>query len=94
MEAAAERATIDAAYILTQAVKVHERCMQEIEPVLNKDGSQQTDDEGRPLYVFNAKDALKALEILGKHKQIQAFKETIEHTGTVGITISPEDAEA
>jgi phage terminase small subunit len=30
----AEKVSIDAAYVLRQAVKIHERCMQEVRPAL------------------------------------------------------------
>jgi phage terminase small subunit len=36
-------------------------------------------------------DALKALEICGKHVDVQAFKERIEHTGKNGGPIQTED---
>lgn len=37
-------------------------------------------------------EALKALELCGKHVDIQAFKEKIEHSGAVAIVVSSEDA--
>ena len=38
---------------------------------------------------------LRALELVGKHTDVQAFKETIEHTGVVGIAnLSTEDYKA
>jgi phage terminase small subunit len=88
----AEVAVVDAAYVLKQAVKLHERCMQEIEPWLDRRGAQVRDEQGNPLYVFNAAGAAKALELVGKHVSVQAFKDKIEHTGGIAITISPDDA--
>lgn len=38
-------------------------------------------------------DRTKRLELIGKHVGVQAFKEQVEHTGAMSITISPEDAE-
>lgn len=87
-----EQAGIDAAYVLRQAVKLHERCMQEVDPVLDRRGQQIRDDAGNPLFEFNAVGASKALELVGKHIDVQAFKEKVEHSGGVAITVSPEDA--
>lgn len=74
-----ERIEIDAAYVLKQAVKLHERCMQEIKPKLVWDRDEkawihETDDEGHALYVFNATGAAKALELVGKHVDVKAFE--------------------
>lgn len=80
-----ERLQIDADWVLSQAVKVHLRCMQ-AEPVMLK-GEQVEDDEGRLVYKFDSSGANKALELVGKHINIQAFKEnaTIE----LGSSITP-----
>lgn len=37
-------------------------------------------------------DRVKRLELLGKHIDVQAFKEKVEHTGGMAITVSGEDA--
>lgn len=75
LAAAQAHTQITANYVLEQAVKLHERCMQEIEPFTDKKGEQIYDDQGRPIYKFDPSGAAKALEIIGKHEQIQAFKE-------------------
>ncbi len=58
-------------YVLQNITKVVERCMQEVEPLLDKKGNQifKKDEEGnlRPAYVFNATAALKGLELIGKN---------------------------
>ena len=72
-----ERTKIDADYVLRQAVKVHERCMQAV-PVLDKKGCPTGE------YRFDAAGACRALELIGKHVDIQAFKEQHEHTGANG----------
>lgn len=74
-----EETRIDAAYVLRQAVKLHERCMQEISPVTDRKGQQVHDEHGSPLFEFNAMGASKALELVGKHVGVQAFKEQIDH---------------
>lgn len=62
----AEEAQIDAAWVLRQAVKVHERCMQ-AEAVIDKEGGSTGE------YKFEHSGANKALEIIGKHVNVQAF---------------------
>lgn len=56
---------IDAAYVLRQAVKLHERCMQE-EPV-KVDGVKTGE------YKFEHAGAAKGLEIIGKHIDVKSF---------------------
>lgn len=73
-----EETGIDAKYVLTQAKKLHERCMQEIEPVTDKNGVQLKTEDGRPIFTFNAQGAAKGLELVGKHIDVQAFKDKIE----------------
>ena len=72
------RTEVDADYVLRQAQKLHERCMQEIEPYTDRKGNQIHDEDGNPLYVFNANGAAKALEIIGKHINVAAFSEKHE----------------
>jgi phage terminase small subunit len=91
-EAQAERLSrvrIDQDYVLKQAVKLHERCMQEIEPETGPFGVLIRDAEGRVVYKFNAAGAAKALELVGKHVTIQAFREKIDHMSSDG-TMSPQ----
>lgn len=77
---AAETVNIDAAWVLSQAVNVYNRCMQVV---------QVTDRAGEPVYVegpegdlvpaftFEHSGANKSLEIIGKHVSVRAFeKET------------------
>ena len=80
----AEKTGVDAAYVLRQAQKLHERCMQEIAPYTDRKGNQIHDEDGNSLYVFNANGAAKALEIIGKHVDIQAFRENVQHSTPEG----------
>ena len=74
-----EATKIDAEWVLRQAVELHRRCMQEIRPVRNpKTGKQLYDDDGNALFTFNANGENRALEIIGKHVDIGAFKERVE----------------
>lgn len=38
-------------------------------------------------------DRVKRLELIGKHVDVQAFKEQVEHKGSISLTVSQEDAE-
>ncbi|WP_066795099.1 terminase small subunit [Sphingomonas soli] len=81
---------IDANYVLLQAVKLHERCMQEVDPVLDRRGQQIRDDLGNPLFEFNAAGAAKALELVGKHVGVRAFSESLDVT----VNLTPEARKA
>lgn len=61
---------IDAAYVLRQAVKLHERCMQE-EPV-KVDGVKTGE------YKFEHAGAAKGLEIIGKHIDVKSFDNSVD----------------
>lgn len=67
---------IDALWVLNQAVKVHQRCMQ-AEPVTDREGAETGE------YKFEHSGANKALEIIGKHVDIQAFLDKQEVQATV-----------
>ena len=74
-----EAIKIDAEWVLRQAVELHRRCMQEIRPVRNpKTGKQLYDDNDNALFTFNATASTRALELIGKHVDIGAFKERVE----------------
>ncbi|MFP1767270.1 terminase small subunit [Lonsdalea quercina] len=84
-----QRTEIDADYVLRQAVKLHERCMQEVEPITDRRGEEVTDDQGRTIYGFDSKGAAAALKLVGEHVTVQAFKKQVsnEHSGNVGINL-------
>lgn len=76
-----EAIKIDAEWVLKQAVELHQRCMAQIRPVLNpKTRKQVYDDDGNALFKFNASAANRALELVGKHVSVAAFKERVEHS--------------
>lgn len=78
-----KEAEIDAQWVLNQAVKLHKRCMQEIKPKMHRVEGELVplvDDQGNYVFEFNAAGASKALELTGKHVNIQAFKEKVEHS--------------
>ncbi|WJZ70067.1 terminase small subunit [Pantoea phage PA-1] len=88
-----ERVQIDADYVLRQAVKLHERCMQEVEPITDRRGEEVKDEQGRTIYGFDAKGAAAALKLVGEHITVQAFKTNIkaEHSGPNGGPIQYAD---
>ncbi|MGI1245164.1 terminase small subunit [Raoultella ornithinolytica] len=85
-----ERVQIDADYVLRQAVKLHERCMQEVEPITDRRGEEITDDQGRTIYGFDSKGAAAALKLVGEHITVQAFKKQIgnELKGSIGLNLN------
>ncbi|WP_171882413.1 terminase small subunit [Klebsiella quasipneumoniae] len=85
-----DRVQIDADYVLRQAVKLHERCMQEVEPITDRRGEEITDEQGRTIYGFDAKGATAALKLVGDHITVQAFKTNIksEHAGSIGLNLN------
>lgn len=85
-----ERVQIDADYVLRQAVKLHERCMQEVEPITDRRGEEVKDEQGRTIYGFDAKGAAAALKLVGEHITVQAFKKQIgnDHSGFIGLKLN------
>lgn len=73
MEERAKRTQINADYVLRQAVKLHERCMQEISPVLDLKGQHVKDENGNLLYKFDSKGAAAGLKMVGNHINVNAF---------------------
>ncbi|CCQ72406.1 hypothetical protein [Magnetospira sp. QH-2] len=53
--------------------------MQEIKPARNpKTGKQRYDEDGNALFTFNASAAARALELIGKHVEVGAFKDRLD----------------
>ncbi len=74
-----EAIKIDAEWVLEKAVDLYQRCAQEVRPLLHpKTHKQEKDNEGNPLYKFNAAGANRALELIGKHVEVAAFKDRLE----------------
>ena len=79
---------IDAEWVLKQAVELHQRCMQNVKPKMIRRGGemvQAQDDEGNLLYVFDAANAKASLDLIGKHVDVQAFKDTVTVNNQVDI---------
>lgn len=62
----ATRTGITADEVLADLVKIKERCMQQ-SPVLDRRGQPVKDNQGRSVWAFDSRGALKALELMGKH---------------------------
>lgn len=82
MEERSKRVEIDADYVLKNLVEIIERSMQRA-PVLTMKGEQVVDDEGRSVWRFDGKNAIRALELLGKHKGMWTDK--VEMSGELDI---------
>ena len=67
---------ITAESVLQKFVEIRDRCLQE-EPVYNKEGNETGE------YKFDAANALRANEALGKH--LKLFTDKVEHSGEVSI---------
>jgi phage terminase small subunit len=81
-----EATGIDAEWVLREAVALYQKCINEIKPALHpKTRRQMTDDQGNPLFVFNAAVAARALELVGKHISVGAWEERIQVTPASSI---------
>lgn len=81
----AEKTEINAEYVLRQADVLLQRCLQQ-EPVMKKNEQGELVETG--VWKFDSAGAGKALELLGKHVNVQAFKDKIEHTGEGGSPLN------
>ena len=63
-------------YVVKNLLEIVERSMQRA-PVLTMKGEQVQDDQGRDVWQFDAKNANKALELLGKH--LGMYRDKTEH---------------
>ena len=79
-----KRTLITADYVLSSLREVVERSMQRA-PVCNMRGEQIIDDEGNHIWGFDAKNANRALELLGKHLGLWTDKVQTEVSGGLSI---------
>lgn len=83
----AQRTQIDADWVLTAAKRVYDRCMQD-EPVLDRKGEPvmctTANGSVAAAYTFDAAGANKALDTIGKHVNVNAFKTSIDHSSSDG----------
>ncbi len=85
-----ERVQIDADYVLRQAVKLHERCMQEVEPITDRRGEEVKDEQGRTIFGFDAKGAAAALNLLESTSLCRRSKSRLvnDHSGFIGLKLN------
>ncbi|MGQ7286020.1 terminase small subunit [Vreelandella venusta] len=85
MNLRAERTHIDADFVLQGIAKNIARCEQG-EGVFNRDGTRvmvETEDgEVAPMWKYDATNALKGYELLGKH--LKLFSDRVDHTSSDG----------
>lgn len=74
------RTEITQDYVLTNLKEIVERCMQRA-PVVDRRGRQIYDDEGNAVWAFDAKNANRALELLGKHLGLFIEKQKVTLDG-------------
>ena len=75
MEERSKRTEVTADYVLTNLLEIVERCMQRA-PVMHK-GEQVVNEEGNSVWCFDGKNAIRALELLGKHKGMWVEKQEL-----------------
>ena len=85
----ARRVEVTQDYVLSNLVEVVERTMQRA-PVTDRKGEQVTDEEGRAVWTFDAKNANRALELLGKQLGIFTDKIRAEVSGPDGGPMASE----
>ena len=73
-----QRTAITADYVLHSLHEIAQRCMQK-SPVMTK-GEQAIDEEGRHLWTFDARNAIRALELIGRHMGMFTDKNRQEET--------------
>ncbi|MDA0799736.1 MAG: terminase small subunit [Chloroflexi bacterium] len=81
-----EATSIDAQWVLREAVALYQRCIQEHRPVLDpRTRKQLVTDAGEPLFTFNAPAATRALELIGKHVNVGAFEDRLAVRGEIDL---------
>jgi len=71
----AERLRVGGDWVLSELVRVYERCMQ-MESVLDRDGTPTGE------IAFDASNALRALALIGKHVDVKAFDQQVTINST------------
>lgn len=93
MDQRAERAQVDADFVLNTILETINRCRQ-AEPVRDRAGNRvfEASEDGTqlvPVFAFDAKNVLRGCELLGKH--LKLFTDKVEHTGKDGAPLVPAE---
>jgi len=75
---------VDALWVLERSIELHDRCSQ-AKLVTDREGNPIKDEDGRPVYKFEHAGVSKALELIGKHVNIQAFADKVVSETTVTV---------
>lgn len=84
MDRRSRRVNITQDEIVNNLLEIKERCMQS-RPVVTPRGEQVYDEAGNAIWAFDAKNAIKALELLGKH--LAMFTDKIQADTSGAITV-------
>lgn len=85
-----ERVEVTQDQVIADLLEIKERCLQR-SPVVDRRGDQIQDDEGRDVWSFNAKDAIRALELLGKHLGMFVERSKMDVEGGLEVRVSYGD---
>lgn len=77
--------------VLRDLLEVKERCLQRA-PVTDMQKRQVQDEAGRDVWAFDAKGALRALELLGKHLGMFVDRARVDLDGGLDIRVSYDDS--
>ena len=84
MDRRSRRVNITQDEIVSDLLEIKERCMQS-RPVVTPKGEQVYDEAGNAIWAFDAKNAIKALELLCKH--LAMFTDKIQADTSGAITV-------
>jgi phage terminase small subunit len=74
-----EKLKVDAEWVLRELVEAVEVAKASVRPKLNsKTGKPIRDEDGNPVYTRNDAALLKALELIGKHLSVGAFRDVVK----------------
>lgn len=84
------RTEIKAEEVIRDLIEIKERCLQRV-PVTDRKGNQICDEEGNAIWAFDAKEANKSLELLGKHLGLFTDNK-VDLSGGLDVRISYVDS--
>ena len=82
-----KKCDVDAEYVLRQSIRLHDRAMGD-EPVPGETTIETNPETGQEVVIkterrdYDPTTARHALQLIGQHKSVQAFSQTVEHNHT------------